>query len=148
MASSFIQKNNANVIHVLVYKDTVVFIEPKALVYASYNIKKYLPKTNVKIVQTIVNNAILQATNEFIVPDERKIVLDEWIKDKKDPILCTVLIPGTIDYQNIPLISNTAQLNKLNLNILIPRPRETFPSAHQSPSTSVQTKELTKAAKR
>ncbi len=129
------KKNNANVIHVLIYQDTVVFIEPKTLVHASHHIKNALPKTNNQITQSIVDEATLQAINEFIAADERKKVLVEWIKNKKIPMLCTVLIPGTIDYQKIPLISNTAQLSKLKLKILIPRPRESFPTALQASPT-------------
>jgi hypothetical protein len=118
---------SATVIHALIHKNTLIFIEPKTLVYASHNVNKYIP-TGVEATQSVVNYAFLQAIADFTNDEERKKLMNRWIEKHVSPTLSTTLISPPISYLSLSKIATVKQLKKLNLRVLLPRPRETFPS--------------------
>lgn len=81
--------------------------------------------------QSILNYAFLQAIAEFTTDVDRTKLMNQWIEQHVSPTLTTTLVPSSVSYLNLSQISTINVLKKLRLRVLLPRPRETFPSQKQ-----------------
>lgn len=114
-----------SVVHALIHNRRVIFIKPKELAHASWYVKRRLAGkshlTNIK-----VDRGYLDALTKVVKTPERIALLDKWKQENVAPVMTALIIPGNVDYKDLPQITNRQYLEKIGTRMLFQRPMQTF----------------------